>query len=731
MATLLVVALIWAATAATNSEAAVVALVQQEQQEEAQEPPKLDGQLEELREAASYQGGAGELPPLLDELQDDAFAKKTCELLASQRQMYANSAARKKHEEIVDACDRAYLATRPWNIPPLPVYYQIREVFRQVERMHAACSRLMFGSERLWTMKNRLPGFEEEAEGQTAILNDQSKRFKYEREQKKWNKLCLKQGCSYLTYDWRKYTHHRYKRSDLAKIENGDAENLWEIETNEIEQGAPGIKALSFRYTYTHPFVEHIEDSPAVAIVQTLSAAALKTLVREGWLDPDRTKAAVQAGAEQGNYRSEDWRRDQPFEPLLGSLGGDHPFEVEITFTNDGMEYVRIGEHLVRGQLCPYGRMPLLELKNYPQEEQHFGFPEALLLLADQEMLNTFMSLFVVSAHINFTPMMLMTQNVAKQWGNTTWKPGGKLVVGSKAEMDEIQSLNGKMQPTAMDLASTAPMFLRNMRATTSNTEEFAGIGSQQGTATGVVRMQDAAGLMAEGKVKEWSASYIDLGRALVNLNAKYLEGEYAVRIAGTDGLDAFQRYKRTVFEADVDVEIELGNGMESGPEAAQNMRTLAPFCINNPLVNQSKFFRKLFKAHGEQRPSDMLNVSLTPQNDALKEYQQWSQIGYIGEPKPSDNHMTHLQIHQLQMQSPEFQALKALRPLWAAQFEAHAAVHQFYVMQMQQQAAAAAQAAQVGRGPSPSGVANEANARTEAMFDNGATGAAQQSVTV
>lgn len=663
--------------------------------------------------------------PLIQELQDDERALETVTSIEGLFNAYRSAPERQSQELIWNACTNAYKGVRPKNTP-LGTYYNIREIFRQVETLKPQLNNQFFGGEALFKYKARFAEFEDQSAAGSAVVHDQIQRFHIERELRKWVSLGVKLGTGYLAYEWRKYQHFSMK---ISQLHAPQTEPVWERETTEMEQGAPGVEALSPRCVYVHPGVGDVRSSPAVFVTKTVSAADLKTLVREGWLDLTRTREAVEAGSSGSAERSsadgvglgvERWGR------VHSVLDGDEGYQLVVCYLSNGMEYAVLNDkHLVRAQMCPYGQIPMLNLRNYPQEDEHWGIPEPLLILADQELLNDFMALYVASVHWSYTPMWMMTNQVAKSWGNTAWKPGGKLVVGGPNEFNEIKSLTAEMRPTAMDLAQQAPFILGNMKLATGVTDELSGAGSGQKTATGVVRMQEAAGIRMQDKVREWMPEFSDLYKAFYNLNAMYLDEEWAVRVAGEDGRDVFKRYSPDNFEADVDVQVELANVMETGPEAANNMRTLFPLLNQHPLIEQTWLIKKLLKAHGERKPQQGLANSMTQSRDAVGENRQALAVGYLAEPKAGDDHLMHLEIHTNFMATPAFQQLAAQKPVWAYALESHAAIHQAYVEAQQKAQAQAAQTSQQPAGPgSP---VPEADQRTEMMFDNAATGAAQQ----
>jgi len=686
----------------------------------------------EVSEDAAYEY---EQEPLVEELENAVTSAQTVDWLNGLLQSYKENAVRKRQEKIWDACEAAYMGYAPKSAP-LGVSYTIREIFREIETLNPQMLTQFFGGEKFFRYAPRDEAFDDAATAATEVVHDQINRFDAVPELRKFIKSGIRMGTGIICWEWRKYRHFVMRISDISS----DETEAWDREQLEVEQGAPALKALNPRCVYVHPNVENIRQQPAVFVELRVSVSDLKTMVREGWLDPARTEAACKEGTDAASPKEPQLSSDVHETAWCETDGvlserGDEGHTLVVAFLSNGMEYAILdGEHLLRGQLCPYGQIPMAAVRNYPQDEQFYGIPEPLLILEDQKLLNDFMALYVMSVHWGYTPMWAMTQNVAKAWRTAEWKPGGRVVVGSPPELDQLKNLNLEMRPTAPDLMAQAPFLKGNMKLATGITDEMAGAGSSQRTATGVVRMQEAAGIRMQDKVREWMPELQVIYRALYMLNAMYLEGDYAVRVGGDAAEQAFKRYSPDVFDSDIDVEVELGNVMETTPEMANNWRTLAPFCLNNPLIDQTQFMKKLLKAHGVQKPERLLASSMSAQQDALKENQMLSRFGYMPEPKAGDDHAQHLQIHQMFMQTPEFQQIALTKPVWAAMFQSHVAIHAAIAQQMQAAAAQAAQASQqAGAGqdaPGPTEVP-AANAQTEEQFDNAAAGAAQQGVTV
>lgn len=654
--------------------------------------------------------------PLAKECQSEEARKQVAENI---KQVFlAYKGWREQEVDFIwDGMERAYKGLKPRNPGPYKYNYVIREIFRQVETLKPQLAKQFFNSDQLFRFEPRHAGFESQAAAATSICHDQIRRYNMVSELRSFGiDSPLLYGVGYLTYGWRRYKHVLRKIKPMHDL---NKKKWWKRETEEVDQACPYLEALHPRDVYVHPNAEDPRYSPAVFVRRVVSLDDLKTLVREGWLD---AKCVEKVGENQDGslaYMSLEEKHRNYDRKLDRTPDGEDPQEMLICWTNDGWEYVLINrQFLVRGQRLEDGVIPILAQRNYPQMGEHYGIPEPFVILDDQRILNDMMSMFVDSYHITCNPMFKVKRGDAeKAWKMTTFRPGGHVVVN---DINDIVPFDAK--PTDMNLAQNAQFILRNMKLSTGVTDELAGAGSQAKTATGLVRLQDAAGARMEDKVARLIPGYREAYKILYNLNANNLDEEVAARLEGDDGVRAFRRYGPEVFSPDVDVEVVLSNMMESSPELMNKWQSMFQMMNGNPMVEQTALIERVFRAMGEKKPKMFLSNPVNAQGDALEENGQWKNVGVLPDPKPSDNHQVHLQIHQMQAASSE---AATKDPMWVQELQRHIALHQAYLAQMQQ---SQAQASQTNLEPEPQGMGMpEADARTNAMFDNGQTGAEQQ----
>ncbi len=291
--------------------------------------------------------------------------------------------------------------------------------------------------------------------------------------------------------------------------------------------------------------------------------------------------------------------------------------------------------------------------------------------------------------------------------------------------MDAIQPLVWATD-TPQELMSMIQFFKQNMREYTGVNDKLDGSAPNSGTATGIVKLQNAAGMRMQDKVRTFIPGFRELYRTLYNLNQENLRSAQFFRIEGEDGRRTFMQGGPEAFQSDVDVDVVLADLMEGDPEKIQKYMTFAQSFAQDPMINRKVLLERVLRAMGERKPKIFLNDPTTASLDASSENTDWEAYGQMPEPKDSDNHQVHLQVHGPETRTPEY-----ADPLRKGELDRHMAIHQ-QKMQAQQQAQAQA-ASQQGAGqiaPSGQGPAqDQANSRANNMLGKGmkAGGGGQQ----
>lgn len=691
-----------------------------------QAPPELpsipEAPIEEVEELAPIVTIMGELA---DQKDRDATVTKLMDL----RTAYGNDEKRAEVENEWLAIERAYLGLKPPG-SPFRIQYSVMEIFRQIETLKPQMHQQFFGQERRFKYAPRHPGAEGKCEAATAIVHDQIERRDIDEQYEMWLDAALMYGTSYITQGWRTY---RNKKRTILKVHdaNDTTKTAWERTSADRVEPGPYCEFLKPWEVYSHPYVEHAKDSPAVFVEQVVSSSFLKTCAREGWLDAEAVEKAVEDGGSTINkiYQSASMEGNRALDT---DSEGDDAMHVMLTcWTNDsggGHEYVILNEKtLCRAMPLPDGNIPILDLRNYPQAGLHHGIGEPLIILDEQRMLNDFMSMYVEGEHYTSVPMFVCSAEGAKALNAASFQPGGKIILPNMTQANGANHIYPlPTSPKGGDLTAVSGTIRNNMKLSTGLNDQISGTGPSGGTATVHVRLQDAAGVRLQHKARTFSKPFKRAYRWLYELNAEHLSEKVAIRMEGEDGKYAFDSYDPDVFAADIDVEIELANQLESQPEIVNKWQQSIKLVGADPLINRQLLYERMFRGMGEKKPKIFINNPATAQTDALKENQCFMAYGAAPDPNPADNHIAHWQIHNLQKNSPEFAVIAQAYPAWAAALDQHMAIHADYIQTMQQQQAQMQQAPMGPQEQQVSPVNAAANARTEGMFDNGATGAGQ-----
>jgi hypothetical protein len=626
---------------------------------------------------------------------------------------------RKAHvEDGLNACYRAYQGYRPRSSSYHHTYV-IREIFRQVETLKPEVFERFFSREQLFRYKAKRPGFEEAAAAATQIVHDQlaANLGRNMRALWDWMDTAILWGTSYLIFGWRSFKHTQWK---INRVHDPvTREPWWDRETDEVIEEGPYLDHRTPFEVYTHPEVADVGQSPVVFQRETITPAGLKTLVRSGWADADLVKKAAAGGKLtaldiEGELRPEDF-------PLLDLPSEeDERMELLTGWTNDGWEYgVLNREYLIRAREMEFARPTIVCLRNYPQVREHYGTPEPLVLLEEQNLLNDFMSMFADGVHFTCNPMFKMTREAHTSWLQTYFQPGGAVVLD---KLDQLAPLG--VNPAVLDLPNVAGFILNNMKAT--GIRDVAQLG--QPTATQHMSVVSAAGKRVSYKIARWKPEFRHIYTALYELNRLYLDQEVAVRMEGPAGAEAFARYEPTVFDADVDVQVELADEAEADPEAALRWQNALRLSAGDPGVDRAALWERFFRAMRVREPRKLLLDPTLAYSDAQRENTEAVLHGFLPLPRAQDNDQIHLGVHAPLRASP---LGRLQEPEAMASFERHCMAHAERLMARQQ---SRAQFGTAMEGPGPGEMEQRsgspvpaADERTEGLFLNGPRGAAWQ----
>lgn len=617
--------------------------------------------------------------------------------------------------------------------------YVIREGFKQMETWKANVYDLLFGGEQFCTYKPRFEGFDPEAEGSTAVVNDQIKRFGSDVQLRFLIELMGMFGKAYMHPQWRFFTKTAHK---LDLMHADFAKDTWDRETNELTQNGPYVEVLSPEDVYAHPNAERVEDSPAVFVYRRVSAAELKTEVREGRLDAGAVMDALEQNSGDSPTHASAVRpelRGVWDERRFHELVSEHKEYEFLLCQSNGWEYAILQERfLLRAAKIPGGKIELRDLTNYPQKKMHYGVPELMLILEDIRLMNDLTWMYVHSHIIGSNPMFLVQAEAKKYFDQSEFgKPGGKIVVDNMTDVAPIQTVQ-----TSMLLEGAINWVRSNAQIATGMNDQVAGnTGNEDKTATEFAGLRSAATTRIKYKAVCCGPALEGLFRDLYDLNAMYCSDDYKLRITGPDGKNAFKSYPPTVFaqngdnpndprsgsSADIDVELILGGG-EDDNKARSWIQILQIVPALSVPVNIQPILDRVFRAMGEKNVRVFRASSKNAQGDALAQVAGLMATGVMPEAKPGDEHPTFVQIFQMALKDP------SLPPPLAMILSGRLAEHMTFMQeaqqaqqqqqrQMQMQMAMHSPSAPKRQLPAPQRQANE---RTEARFGNAQRGAMQ-----
>ena len=627
------------------------------------------------------------------------------------RQDYQN-----RIEPLLLAIYRCYHGMRPKDPGPYLWTYIIREGFRQLETLKPQVAGPLLGGDELFRYLPRRDGFEERAATATSAVHYEIRAQELDVELRRALDLCLYYGTAFIVDGWR---HFKRLNRKIALLHAPESVDVWDRSSEEVLVDAPFIEVYGPDEFFSNPWIEDPRKSPMCMTAKMVTVGALKSMVRDGYLDADEVEEAIKEGPRENEVQP---ARDGPrgegeeYDTRLDEILPEDGLHQLITvWTNNGWEYVLVNDTLCHGQRFE-GEAPVTRLANTPQHGKLHGIPELETILDELNLLQDFASMMVDNMHFANVPMFKVKKGTAAGWLASNFRPGGKIEVNN---MEDVQEL-----VTDKRSISIMPQILQfvqnNAKQATGITDELSGVGSTGGTATAYSRKQDAATIRMKDKVALLMPPFRRIYARMYDLMACNLSTEKALRLEGADGQYLFGKYGPKDFEAEIDIEVTLAQSMEPNPEVAARWQTILGLCQNNPTIDQQEVYLELFRALGVKRPRRLLVNPARQQQDAMDENANVLATGILPEPRPGENHQVHLQIHMMQTQTPMFQLSP---PAVQAELMRHIQQHVGY-FQLQQRQSSPAPAP---RGPGS--VLPEADARTEQRFGNGQRGAMQQGV--
>lgn len=629
-----------------------------------QEPP--DPELLSL----NFKDPTGGLLPFHEDLQSEKERKEVVDGLKEIFEKY-RGARSTVVERIWERAEAIYEGDALVNPHPYQSFYDIREVYSQVESMKAKSADLFFGLRKRFDLHTQHDGGEDSANIATHIIVKQNKMLGWEEELLSWHDQAFITATSYLEYGWAQFrrVHTKITRMD----ENTPT---WKREVEEIPHGGPYFEHLDCWSVFTNPWVPKLENSPFVFKVETVSSEYLLTMVAEGKFDAKAVNKALKLGGDvdpSKDKRTRKWLPQQT-ETLMGE---DNCFELVTCWTTTGWEYVYVGgETLVRGNYNVFGRVPILTLKDNPRHGMAYGVPIATILEPEQLLLNDIASLWVDSIHYRLQPMFVVAEAMRNQWDALQFMPGATFY--AERPKEDVQALPTTAQ--GFELSNSMEFVRRGMQRTSGQTDEVLGQGSRHRTATGLHALQEAAAVRDKYRAIRWQSVIGKVYETAYALNAAFLDEEVSARVEGLDGKMLSGRYGAEHFSPEVDVEVLLPTTMEP-PEVRQTRSvTMYTALSKDPLVNREYLLQEVARAH-EISPRRLIVSRPRSQSDAIYENQDFLSSGFMADPTAGDDHAIHYQIHEMMKQTVQFQKLP---PEVQAVAIRHCQIHERYLQEMQ-----------------------------------------------
>lgn len=617
--------------------------------------------------------GAGGTPQDGVDALSPAFRKKD----VRERVLSKLEAAKKKYagwrkhnrEPIWEIVDRALQGIPPLDNFPYFSSYADREIFRQVEVLKPIFADMVMPRDSEWFRYVSEDDEEKAANAATAIVQKHLRRNGLKPEIMKWATEHLVWGTSFMLYGW-----GQYKRISRKIRELHTKKDIWKSETSEFLQEGPYLEYVHHYSMYADPFIEDPRESPFVFVERVVSGSFLKTEVREGRYDAHLVSELLKTrkdGHAPGMGDIVPEGKLGEVEDLLNYIEDDAEYKESRCWSNNGWFYAYIDDsHMVAAHENPFGLAPILTLKNYPRPGELYGQGEPEVVIANFRHLHDVTSLWMDSVHFGNMPMFKGRRSESTNIRKIRFQPGAVALLDDMGSLEHFQT-----SPNVFSLSEIRGSIKNDMRMATGITDEVAGSGSEQRTATGVVRLQNAASTRIMHKVTLALPVLEDLYKILYDLEGEFLSESVRVRLAGPDGRLVSTRATPDVFEPSVDVEIEVGPGVTAREMRQQQFQILAQQWSQDPRVDFRPVFVRGMRDFGIPNPERMWASAAQTQNDVMAQIDKHRTSGTMQDAAAADNHMLWVQMLSMYTQTPEFQQMDPVSQQFAiARLQQHIA---------------------------------------------------------
>lgn len=428
---------------------------------------------------------------------------------------------------------------------------------------------------------------------------------------------CVIYGTAISKQTWKLEERTVVKRMDVMRQQTDPETGLTvnvdttePMETQEITYDAPIMQNINLSDFFFDPYATSIDDAAYVIQQYYLPMYKVLAMAEQGQLDitPQELKKQVQAASASNNAYDKS--------SALGySARSNRTNEVLIwEYWTDDIKCIIINKTIV-GLVArnPYWhrRKPFSKWECVPVSGEFYGIGIVEMCLQLQYELNTTRNQRIdnVSYALNRMYSILRSANI-----DTTQlksRPNGFIEVDDHNDIKEINvhevNSSAYTEETTikndMDVTSGVFNYTRGEPADRRETATTASILSQAGND------RFEAQVLQIG----WGG-FSDSALQLAWLNRQYIDKETEITIVGENG----NLEDATINQVDIDVDLQIIPAPSSLFSAAnkqiqQNtLVQLANILVNNPIINQEEFFKRVFEAFDFDNPEKLINTQQT-----------------------------------------------------------------------------------------------------------------------
>lgn len=424
---------------------------------------------------------------------------------------------------------------------------------------------------------------------------------------------CVIYGTAISKQTWKFEERTVVKRMDVTRTatdpETGittDVVMQEPMETTEITYDAPVMQNINLADFYFDPYATNIDNAAYVIHQYYLPMYKVLKMAEEGQLDisvQDLRKKVTAAGSTNNAY-------DKGTAIGMSSKTNRKNEVLIWEYWTDDIKCIVINKEivgLVAGNPYWHRRKPFSKWEIVPVSGEFYGIGIVEMCLQLQYELNTTRNQRIDNVTFALNRMYTILRSANIDTTQLKSRPNGFIEVDSHDDLKEMNTHEVNAS------AYTEETTIKNDMDVTSGVYNYTRgePADRRETATTASILSQAGNDRFEAQVLQigWGG-FSDSALQLAWLNRQYIDKETEITVVGNDG----QVTDATISPVDIDIDLQIIPAPSSLFSAAnkqiqQNtLVQLSNILVNNPIINQEEFFKRVFEAFDFNEPEKLFN---------------------------------------------------------------------------------------------------------------------------